>query len=117
MKTGTLKTGTLKTGTLKTGTLKTGTLKTGMLRCLLSSAVVVSLVGCAPDDSSPEGAVKLFLRAVAMRDGPQMFELLAPVTQARLKKMAELATAQTSGRRRLAPDELLAAGLDKPRYR
>lgn len=83
----------------------------------VSVALVLMLGACAPDDSTPEGAAKLFVRAVAMRDGPRMFELLAPDAQAKLKKMAELATAQTSGRRRFTAPELLAAGLDQPRYR
>lgn len=88
-----------------------------MIRGIGAAVMLATIAGCALSDNSPEGAAKQFVRAVAMRDGPRMFEMLAPEAQTKLKKMAELATAQTSGRRRFKPEELLAAGLDQPRYR
>ena len=88
-----------------------------MIRRAAPLALLLVLAACSPDDSSPDGAVKLFLRATAAGDTAKVYRLLAPESQKWLQQMADRATAQTGGRRRIRPEELLAASVDPPRLR
>ncbi|MCK5799782.1 MAG: hypothetical protein KAI47_21480, partial [Deltaproteobacteria bacterium] len=87
------------------------------VRIASSLAVLVMLASCSPDDHSPEGAAKLLFRAIAMHDSSKVAKLLAPETRKALAHWAELATAQTGGRRPYKVEELLALNLDRSRYR
>ena len=82
---------------------------------LLASCVLASCKG--PQATSPEGAARAFVRAVASGNGKKIFGLLTPATQKQLTKAAQLASAQAGSRQRVKPHELLAASLAKPKYK
>jgi hypothetical protein len=77
---------------------------------------VLLLVGCSAGTRSPEGAVRAFAEAAADGDRAAAFRLLGPTTRAKLADDAKRA-AELSGRRAMAPEEMLAAGWFPPRVR
>jgi hypothetical protein len=78
---------------------------------VLSLAMSATLVlGCSnrgPTDDTPEGALRLFIDAMRMRDRAAAYALLAPASQQELQSRAQTATKQ--GGRSFAPDEMLVA--------
>jgi len=76
----------------------------------------VALVACGPRDTSPEGAVRQFLRATETGNTTAVVALLAPDSRKVIDQMVELATAQSGGHRRFKPEDLLAVAVEEPRY-
>jgi hypothetical protein len=72
--------------------------------------VALALTACSGEDRTPEGAARLFLRAVEEGNATEVYRLLAPSTQEALGKLLQLAGAQAGGGRRFKPEELLAVG-------
>ena len=84
--------------------------------------VVMALVGagllggCGREDSTPEGAIKAFMTAVASLDSPKAYALLAPATRKDLQTLAEQANRHTGGRQQLKPEEMFLLGLVQVRH-
>jgi hypothetical protein len=81
----------------------------------LALLCALALSGCDQKDRTPEGAVQLFLKAVESGETEAVYGLLAPRTHQRLEALAKLASAQTGGRRKLRPVDLLVTGMDQVR--
>jgi hypothetical protein len=81
----------------------------------LALLCALTLSGCDQEDRTPEGAVQLFLKAVESGETEGVYKLLAPRTHQRLEALAKLASAQTGGRRKLKPVDLLVTGMDQVR--
>lgn len=64
---------------------------------------------------SPERAARAFLEAAADGQTEQLFALLAPSSRALLQQLADRATVQAGGQRRLTAQELLVVGFGRPR--
>jgi hypothetical protein len=80
-----------------------------------AALTAMALAACGTEDRSPEGATRLFLRAVEEGRSAEVFRLLAPASQQALERMAQLANAQAGGARRFKPEDLLAAGQEPSR--
>jgi hypothetical protein len=85
------------------------------LVCIACTAALV-LAACDEDQRSPERTIHRFLKAAASGDGKEVYLLLAPEAQQQLRQLAQLATAQASGRPRFAPEDLLATTLTSPAH-
>lgn len=83
----------------------------------ISAALAVLVTACGPSDRRPEEAVQLFLKAVQAGKPEEIYELLTPENQNRLKKMAKMATAQTGGSQHFKPYQLIVAGHSTPAHR
>jgi hypothetical protein len=79
-------------------------------------ALALLWAGCSAGTRSPEGAVRAFAEAAADGDRAAVVRLLGPSTRARLADDAKRA-AELSGRRAMAPEEMLASGWFPPRVR
>lgn len=75
------------------------------------------LGGCTINDRSPEGATRLFVEAIVSHKKDRVVELLAPATKKKVQALAKLASAQTGGRQRFKPEDILVAGMQPPLYK
>jgi hypothetical protein len=83
---------------------------------LLALAALGVLLGCSctceeEDATGPDSVLRRLLNAATVGDGEVVFELLTPEVQTKLRKLANLATAQSGGRQRYSPSDLLATTL------
>jgi hypothetical protein len=85
-------------------------------RVVAALTAALALGACGTEDRNPEGAARLFLRAVEEGKAAEVFRLLAPASQQALERMAQLANAQAGGARRFKPEDLLAAGQEPSRF-
>lgn len=85
------------------------------MRAALSVALALLLAGCSAGTRSPSGAVRAFAEAAESGNRAEVWRLLGPRTRARLSKDAQRA-AEMSGRREVAPEEMLAVGWLPPRF-
>lgn len=83
-------------------------------RARLLVVLVLTAIACDRDD--PTSVVQRFDKAAEMGSRAQVFALLGPATRARLESDARRA-GELSGRRGVAPEELLAVGWSPRRFR
>ena len=86
------------------------------MRLTLASLLVILLLaaplgGCSREDSTPQGAVKAFMTAVASIESAKAYALLAPSTRKALKVRAAEASRHTGGRKQLKPEDMILLGL------
>lgn len=79
----------------------------------LAVALALSQVSCSSEERTPEGTARLLVRAIKEGDNEQAYDLLAPQTHKRLEQLADLATAQTGGRNKLKPQDLLIGNMSR----
>ena len=77
--------------------------------------LLVLLAACNAGTRSPVGAVRALAEAAADGDRDAVWHLLGPSTRAKLEADAHRA-AELSGRRKLAPEQMLAVGWFPPRF-
>jgi hypothetical protein len=77
---------------------------------------VLLLAACSAGTRSPVGAVRALAEASTDGDRDEVWRLLGPTTRARLESDARRA-AELSGRRNVAPEQMLAVGWFPPRFR
>lgn len=111
--------GPLAFGPLALGRLVLGRLVLRRLvlgRLLLGAlALGAPAAGCGAGTRSPTGAVRALAEAAQDGDRAAAFRLLGPATRTRLDADAKRA-AQLSGRRAVAPEEMLAVGWFPARF-
>jgi hypothetical protein len=73
-------------------------------------------VGCGGPDRTPEGALRLFVKAVEDGNAAAAYRLLAPVSQRALGERARLANAHSGDGQRFKPEDMLAVGQNAARY-
>jgi hypothetical protein len=87
--------------------------KAGLVAVVVALALAASACSHPPPDSTPEGAVRLFLDAMDSDDNPasmqRAYDLLGPVARANLVGRARR-TSRLQGRQ-VQPWEMVAAGL------
>lgn len=76
----------------------------------LLACCALGTVGCGPKavDDTPVGVTRRLAEAVLSRDTDAAYDLLGPVTRARLKEAAARATRLGGGKPRLAPKDMLS---------
>jgi hypothetical protein len=68
------------------------------------------LGGCRGEDGTPEGTVRLFIRAAEESNAAEVYRLLAPGSREVLERQTQVANVQVGGGPRFRPEHLLAAG-------
>lgn len=76
----------------------------------LALALVATGRGCAPLDSTPDGAARAFVEAARSGDRHAVWQLLGPESRAELEIAARAATDNVGGTRRFAPLDVLDVG-------
>jgi len=76
--------------------------------------LLVVLAGCKQEASTPEAAVRAFVKAVEEGNRTEAYRLLAPASQQQLQTKANLANAQAGRGQHYKPSDLLAVGQEPP---
>ena len=88
------------------------------MRLLVALALAATCLwgGCGREDSTPEGAIKAFMTAVASIDSDKAYALLASATRKELTTLAAQANRHTGGRQQLKPVDMFLLGLVQVRH-
>lgn len=85
-------------------------------KAALAALALLGAVACGDAAGrTPEKAARAFLEAAADGQTEQLFALLAPTSRALLQQLANRATAEAGGQRRLKAQDLLVLGFGRPR--
>jgi hypothetical protein len=76
--------------------------------------LLLPLPACQLFSRSPESTMRKFFEVCEGSMNREIYEMLAPSTQTQLAKLAAMATAQTGGRRKLRPEDMLFTSTEAP---
>jgi hypothetical protein len=76
--------------------------------------LLLQMPACQLFSRSPESTMRKFFEVCEGSMNREIYQMLAPSTQKQLAKLAAIATAQTGGRRKLRPEDMLFTSPDSP---